>query len=108
MTAASDLIKDGRAYAANQLSDADAALSDAIGAIQQIGYTNISYSALPMPAPPSNSLGLTAPVLADITLELPAAPANTLVFQDIPAIDAGTAPTFTATAPVFSLPMPIC
>lgn len=104
MTAASDLIKDGRAYAANQLSDADAALSDAIGAIQQIGYTNISYSALPMPAPPSNSLGLTAPVLADITLELPAAPANTLVFQDIPAIDAGTAPTFTATAPVFSLP----
>lgn len=104
MTAAATLIAEGRAYAATQVSNADAALDAAINAVQQIGYYNVNYAALPLPAAPGTSLGLTAPALTGVTLDLPPAPTTTLVFQDIPGIDAGVAPTFTATAPTFDMP----
>ncbi|MDD5376245.1 hypothetical protein [Acidithiobacillus sp.] len=104
MTEAATLIADGRAYASSQLADADAAMASAIAAVNQIGFYNVSYNALPLPATPSTALGLTAPKLTGVTLDLPVEPTTTLVFQDIPAIDAGIAPIFTAVAPTFDTP----
>ena len=104
MTIAATLIAEGRAYASGRVTDADAAMSAAISAVQQIGYYQVSYNPLPLPAAPNTDLNLTVPTLTSITLDLPAEPTTTLVFQDIPEIDAGTAPDFSATAPTFTTP----
>ena len=104
MTIAATLIAEGRAYASGRVTDADAAMSAAISAVQQIGYYQVSYNPLPLPAAPNTDLNLAVPTLTSITLDLPAEPTTTLVFQDIPEIDAGTAPDFSATAPTFTTP----
>ena len=104
MTAAATLIQDSRAYANSQLQDADAAMADAINAVRQIGYYQVAFSPLPLPAAPNDNLNLTIPAMTGVTLDLPGAPASTLLFQDIPSIDAGTAPVFSATAPTFTPP----
>jgi len=102
MTAAATLIADGKAYAASMLSDADSAMSSAVNTVQQIGYYNVSYNPVPLPAQPGALPLMTAPTLAGVTLDLPTQPTTTLTFQDIPAISTGTAPEFTAVSPAFS------
>ena len=107
MTAAATLITEGRNYAATQLGDSDGAMAAAISAVQSIGYYNVSYSPLALPAQPGTLPLMTAPTLTDITLDLPTQPTTSLVFQDIPAITTGTTPEFTAVAPTpgsFSTP----
>lgn len=102
MTAAATLIADARAYGASQIDAADTAVQSAIDAVAQVGYYQVTYNALPLPSSPDSSLSLTVPTLTDVTLDLPAQPTDTLVFQDIPALDAGVAPTLTGvTAPTF-------
>lgn len=107
MTAAATLIAEGRAYGAAQVTDAEDALADAISAVQSIGYYNVSFNPLALPATPGTLPLMTAPTMTDVTLDLPAQPSSTLVFQDIPAITVGAAPTFSAVAPTpgtFSTP----
>jgi hypothetical protein len=89
------------------LTDADSAVSAAIDAVQQIGYYNVTFNPLALPAQPGTLPLMTAPTLVGVTLDLPTQPTTTLTFQDIPAIITGTTPEFTAVAPTpgsFSTP----
>lgn len=107
MTAAATLISNAQDYAATQLSDSDKAMADAIASAQNIGYYNVSYRPLTLPAQPGTLPLMSAPTLTDIPLDLPAQPSISPTFQDIPPITLGVAPTFTAVAPTpgsFSAP----
>lgn len=83
---------------------ATGALSNAIGAVQNMGYTQVNYTPVTAPAPPPSSVQLTLPALADVALDLPAEPANVLTFQDIAAVVPGALPTLTADVPTITLP----
>lgn len=98
------LIADARAYAATVVDDARDALDDAMNMVRDIGYAYPNYNDVTLPDEPVQSLDLTPPTLVDVTLDLPAEPENTLVFQDISEIEPGTAPEFTETAPTITLP----
>lgn len=104
MADVNSLVADARGYVTQVLTPADTALQAAINAVGQIGYTQLTYSPLALPALPKIPAELVAPTLADIGLELPVEPSDALAFQDISAIEAGDAPTFDGTAPTISLP----
>lgn len=102
--AVTDLIADARAYTTDLAQTASQAIDSVSSSVAAIGYVVPSYSPAATPAPPAATPELTAPNLTDVLLELPAEPADDLVFQDIPDIQAGTAPEFTAVAPAVNLP----
>lgn len=98
------LISDARGYSSTVLTNATTALEAASSAITSIGYTVVTPGSVQMPTPPNVGATIQTPVLNDIPLDLPQQPAETMVFQDISAIDAGTAPTLSATVPTLMLP----
>ena len=104
MSTASELITDARGYTGDLLESAESALEDAVRAVENVGYTRISFDPTALPAPPPAAIDLTAPTLTDIALDLPAEPSQPLTFQDISAVEAGTAPMLTASAPMLNLP----
>lgn len=98
------LTTDAKAYAQSVLDGADAALDAATISVQTVGYTGLSFAGVPLPQAPTLPDQLTPPTLDDIALDLPAEPADTLLFQDISPLEAGTAPVFSVTAPTLTLP----
>jgi len=100
------LISNAQTYAASAIAGADAALSTGVAQIQNIGWTNLSFDGAELPTAPTLPEPLEAPVLQEITLEEAAEPDSSLIYQDISAIEAGSVPTFTATAPSITLPSP--
>ena len=98
------LISNAQTYAAGAISAADSALSTGVAQIQNIGWTALAFDGVALPTAPTLPEPLVAPALQEITVEEASEPDSTLIYQDISAIDAGSAPTFTATAPSISLP----
>lgn len=98
------LISSAEARTARFVSTAGAALQTAVSAVERMGYTQISFAGSTLPAPPQVSGAIQAPSFAPIDLALPTEPAGGLIFQDIPAIDAGEEPVLTATPPMFMAP----
>lgn len=79
-------------------------MQSASQAVSAVGFSVPTFHPVALPSTPPPSISLTLPTLGDVTLELPPEPANTLVFQDIAAIEAGNLPVLTATAPSITLP----
>lgn len=103
-TKAAELIADAKGYTGTLLNSAESSLSTAIDAVQSLGYTEVTFAPLTLPAQPLAAAHLTPPTLSDVPLDLPAAPTQVLVFQDIAAITPGTMPNLTAAVPVVSMP----
>ena len=101
---AGSLIAAAQTYTAGLATQASSYLTQAINAVSQIGYTQLTYNAVGLPQPPVVPTPLVAPTLANFDLVLPADPGATLTFQDISPIDAGTVPTFAGVAPTLNLP----
>lgn len=95
---------DSQKYASGVMTQAGAALTAAAAAVQNVGWTGFFYNPPPGPAAPTLPDQLALPTFADIGLDLPAEPGDTLALQDISAIQLGTVPTFDTTAPTISLP----
>jgi len=104
MASIDTLINDARTYAADLVASADAALDTMQENIDHIGYTNVSFPGLVLPEAPEIPDDLVAPELATVDLVLPTEPDAAPQFQAISAIEAGTAPTLSATAPTITLP----
>jgi hypothetical protein len=102
--AASDLITAAQSYVSDALTDASSAMTTAQSMVAAVGFALPNYVPVVLPDAPPSSISVTFPALTDIDLELPSEPGSILTFQDIPAIDAGTAPDFSVTAPSFSMP----
>lgn len=100
----STLIQDARGYTSGLLTDAEDALSAAVDAVTASGFTALSYSGVPLPAPPTVPALLVAPTLDTVNLELPDEPDDTLLFQDISPIETGTVPLLTAAVPTLTMP----
>lgn len=83
---------------------ASAAIDDAISMAGAVGYSIPNYTIANLPTLPASTIDTTLPTLADATMDVPPDPSTTLVFQDIPPIDAGVAPALTAVEPTISLP----
>jgi hypothetical protein len=98
------LIGDARVYAAELTAKAESAMGDAIALAGAVGYSIPNYAIATMPTLPAASIDTTLPTLMDATMEVPPEPGAAMVFQDIPAINAGVAPTMTATLPTITLP----
>lgn len=98
------LIEDARGYTGALLSEARGAFTQAIAAVQQVGYTQLTFDGVPLPAAPTVPEALIPPELAPEELVLPADPGSAPIYQDIAAIEAGTAPTFSVAAPTITLP----
>ena len=98
------LLTDAKRYADGLVTKAESALGEAISAVAWAGAPFIGATFANLPATPQQGLTLQPPTLAAITLDLPPAPANTLTFQDITAVDAGGAPALTAVVPTLTLP----
>lgn len=96
MTQAATLIAAAKGYTGTLLGTAESSLASAIGAIENIGYTAAIFPPSVLPVPPPPTLDLILPTLPDVPLDLPPEPPNNLVFQDIPPLDQGDAPTFSA------------
>ena len=104
MTQAAALITTAKGYTTDLLTAAEGSLAKAVSTVENMGYTALSFNPVGVTALPPATIDLVLPALASVTLELPDAPGNTLVFQDIAAIDAGVVPALTATAPSLVLP----
>ena len=104
MAVIDSLIADARSYSSNIVSQAQTALDSASRQVSAVGYLIPNFRPVELPAAPPSSISLVAPTLDKVTLDLPTEPANNLVFQDIPALDAGSVPSLKATTPTLQLP----
>lgn len=98
------MITAAQGYAGDVTGGARNALDDAASMVRAVGYSIPNFEPVSLPDAPATSTGLTAPTLADVTLDLPAEPGSAPVFQDISAIEAGTLPQLTAAVPTLTLP----
>lgn len=98
------LLSDAKAYTATLTDQASTAMDDAISSVRAIGYVIPGYYPAILPSTPPVPATTTAPTLDTVNLELPTEPPNTLEFQDISEIVAGTLPELTATSPTITLP----
>lgn len=98
------LINDARTFTAGLATTAKDAIASAITAVERVGYTALTYSGSTLPAPPPSTITATLPTLDTVTLDLPAEPSDTLVFQDISPVEPGDLPTLDAEAPTIKLP----
>jgi hypothetical protein len=98
------LISAAQTYAASVVSSSDDAISDALAAVQQVGYTGLAYNPVPLPALPQIPQALEIPTIDDVALDLPTEPEDTLLFQDIADLELSDAPTFDDPAPTLTLP----
>lgn len=104
MAAIDDLIADARSYSSNIVGQAQTALDSASRQVSAVGYLIPNFRPVDLPATPPADIALDAPKLNTVNLDLPPEPANNLVFQDIPALDAGSVPSLKATTPTLQLP----
>ena len=98
------LISNAQGYASAAIAGADAALSAGSSQVNGIGFTTLSFSGSVLPAAPTLPEPLEAPTLQEIVVEEASEPSATLEFQDISAIETGSLPSFSATAPTINLP----
>ena len=98
------LISSAQTYAGSIVGQATSAMSAATQAVSAVGFSVPNFYPVALPDTPPPSISLTLPELTNVALELPPEPANTLVFQDIAAIEVGSLPVLTATAPSITLP----
>lgn len=102
--AVADLISSAQSYATGVLGNAKAALDSASSQVSAVGFLIPNLTPVELPEAPPTSVNTTLPTLDTVTLDLPMEPASNLVFQDIPALEAGIAPVLTAIAPTITLP----
>lgn len=93
-----------QAYVETVAGQSGTALQTAIDAVTSVGFTQFSYNPVPLPQLPEVPEPLEAPPLDDVALDLPEEPDDTLLFQDISEIEAGTAPTLDADVPTLTMP----
>lgn len=98
------LLTNAKNYTNTLTDQASAALDEALHAVGQVGYTQLSYVAPTLPTAPVIPTLTSAPTLPVISFDLPADPGAAPVFQDISPIEVGVAPTLNATPPTVSLP----
>lgn len=98
------LISSAQGYASSITNQATTAMQAATNSVMAVGYTIPSYNPVALPSAPPQDVNLNMPTLDTVTLDLPAEPAGGLVFQDISAIEAGTAPTFNVALPTVTMP----
>ena len=103
MTVAS-LISEAQGRTSTLTASAQTALSSAISAVSNMGYTITTFNGATLPAPPAAQIALVPPVLTEVSLDLPADPGDAPAYQDISAIEAGTVPALSVSAPTISLP----
>ena len=103
MTVAS-LISEAQGRTTSLTASAQTALSSAISAVSNMGYTITTFNGATLPATPAAQINLTPPTLTAIALDLPADPGDAPAYQDISAIEAGTVPALSVSAPTISLP----
>lgn len=104
MATPDELIADARSHADELVSDSRSAMNDAVSMLGAVGYVIPVAQAANLPAAPSPSITLEPPELEAIELEIPADPSETLVFQDIPALELGDEPTLGVSAPTLVMP----
>lgn len=98
------LITSAQGYASSIVSQAGAAMTSATSAVQAVGFAVPVFTPVALPAAPPSAISLTLPPTSDVPLDLPPEPGDTLVFQDIPALEVGVAPVLTAVVPALTLP----
>lgn len=101
------MIGEAKAYAASMVSAAESAMSAAVGAVSWANQPSVGYTWANLPDAPGQSKDFILPTLSDVPLNLPTAPGAAPTFQDIPELDTGVAPVFSAVAPTpgsFSTP----
>lgn len=100
----SALLDDARVYTSGLVASASGAMTSASNSASAIGYSIPNYQPATLPGAPPSSIDTTVPVLDTITLDLPAEPANALLFTDISPFDAGLAPLFDGVSPTITMP----
>lgn len=98
------LITAAQSYATTALDGANVALTTGLAEVGRIGWTSLSYDPQALPEPPVLPDALEQPVLQEIVVDTVDEPDDSLIFQDISAIETGPTPTFSATAPTITLP----
>lgn len=98
------LISNAQGYASSITSQATTAMQTATNAVLAVGYSIPNFNPVALPSAPPTDVSLAMPGLDTVTLDLPAEPVGGLVFQDIAAIEPGTAPTFSAVLPTLTMP----
>lgn len=98
------LISDAQTRTSTLTASAQTALSNAVAAVQNMGYSITTFSGATLPSPPPSQVSLTLPTLSDVDLTLPAEPAAPPTYQDISAITVGALPTLTAATPSVTMP----
>jgi hypothetical protein len=98
------LISNAQGYTTSLVTQATNAMQQAVTTAGSIGYSVPNYTLATLPNLPSATIDLTLPTLTDATMEAPPEPTDGLVFQDIPTMDAGVAPSLAATLPTITLP----
>lgn len=98
------LISSAQGYAAAVANQANTAMQAASNSIQAVGYSIPNFYPVALPSEPPTNVSLDMPTLDGVTLDLPAEPTGSLVFQDISPFEAGTAPTLVASLPTITLP----
>lgn len=104
MATVDGLISDAQGYASTVLGSAVVALEEAKSAIQNVGYTNVSFEGQPLPEVPGSELDIATPTLTGVEFALPSAPTGP-TYQTIDAIDAGFLPILGASTPTIDLPV---
>ena len=98
------LITAAQSYAAGVTGDARSALNDASTMVHAVGYIQPGFFPVALPNVPVQNLNLVAPILSDVSLDLPTEPGDVPVFQDIAPIEAGIVPALIAVMPTLTLP----
>lgn len=104
MATVSELISSAQGYVTTVTGQASTAMSDATQLVNRIGYTIPNFDPAGLPEPPTLPDALTAPQFDDVPLDIPSEPGSAPVYQDIAAIESGTAPTLSVAAPTFISP----
>lgn len=98
------LISQAQGYAATVANQANTAMQAASNAVQAVGYSVPNFYPVALPDAPPTGVTLELPQMDTVTLDLPAEPTGSLVFQDISPFEAGAAPELSASMPTVTLP----
>jgi len=80
------------------------ALSAAQGAVADAGFGEVVYVPASLPGAPSTPALPSAPAIDPVRMDLPMSPASPADALELPSLDLGHAPTFTALAPSTEFP----
>lgn len=98
------LINGAESRANSLLSGATSAINTATSAISNMGYTQVTFTPLPIPQQPSPPDALTPPTLTDAPFDMSDQAPDTPIYDIVQPFEAGVAPLFTASAPAINLP----